>query len=143
VLFLVQRREHLAVVPERTVHGVARRIAHQPVGTTQGDVARAGELPPRAVLGHLVVQLFGLEGKRRGSGKALAHLPHQRVRARVDQARARPKLRLDERRGRFGGGRQHRAGGAATRHHGPEHEYRKKISSCHSSSAPTWRMGAM
>ena len=102
MLFLVERREHLPVVPERTVHRVARGIAHEPVGTTHGDAASAGELLPGAVLGHLVVQLLGFEREGPRTGEAFAHLPNECVGARIHEARAWPDFQLDQGRRRLG-----------------------------------------
>ena len=94
--------------------GVARRVAHQPVGTTHGHVTQVGELAPGTVVGHLVVQLLRLERESLGAGEPLAHLPHDLVSARIQEARPRRQVRLNQGWRRFGGGVRHGAATAGT-----------------------------
>ena len=85
VLLSVEGGEHLPVVPERSIQGIARRIADQAIGTPHRDAAQVRELSPGALLRHFVVDLLGFERKRGSAGKPLAHLPHELVGPGIDE----------------------------------------------------------
>ena len=85
VLLFVVGCEHLSVVPERPMHGVARRIADEAIGTPHRDAAQVRELSPGALVRHFVVDLLGFERKRASAGKPLAHLPHELVGPGIDE----------------------------------------------------------